>query len=109
MPKYFLSGTKYAAFERMMMETPHYRPPARKSRSRERKLINPAHFCQNCRTLLVGIELEGYIILDHCDLNHVRAYPVRKNSNQVIRDYRVTVDKGKGGTWALCVTGLQKE
>lgn len=75
----------------------------------ERKLINPAHFCQNCRTLLAGIELEGYVILNHYDLNHVRAYPVHKNSNQVIRDYRVTVDKGKGGTWTLCVTGLQKE
>lgn len=41
MPKYFLSGTKYAAFERMMMETPHYRPPIRKSRGRECKGLFP--------------------------------------------------------------------
>lgn len=75
----------------------------------EYNLMNPAHFCQNCRVLLAGAGIEGYVILDCYDPNYVRAYPVCKGSNEVIRDYRVTVDKEKGGAWTLCVTGLQKE
>lgn len=33
MPKYFMGGTKFAAFERMMMETPK---PQRHSKQREK-------------------------------------------------------------------------
>lgn len=72
----------------------------------EYELMNPAHFCQNCRALLAGAGLEGYVILDRYDPTYVRAYPVRKNSSQVIRDYRVTVARMKGGAWELRVAGL---
>lgn len=72
----------------------------------EYELMNPAHFCHRCRELLAGAGLEGYVILDRYGQNYVRAYPIRKDSSQVIRDYRVTVERIKGGAWELCVAGL---
>lgn len=67
--------------------------------------INPARFCPNCRMLLAGAGLKGYVILDLYDLDHVRAYPVCKGEREVIRDYRVTVERGPIG-WEMRVVGL---
>lgn len=67
--------------------------------------INPACFCQHCRMLLAGAGLEGYVILDLYNLDHVRAYPVCKGKREVIRDYCVTVEQGLIG-WEIRVAGL---
>ncbi len=69
----------------------------------ERELMNPAHFCKECRQLLARAGLEGYVIVDLYDLDNVQAYPLR---DEVIRDYRVSVDNRKDGSLEICVTGL---
>lgn len=69
----------------------------------ERELMDPAHFCKKCRQLLAGAGLEGYAVLDLSDRGHIRAYPIR---DELIRDYRISVDSRQGGETGLCVTGL---
>lgn len=69
----------------------------------ERERMNPAHFCKECRLLLAGAGLEGYVLVDLYDQNNVQAYPIRY---EIIRDYRVSVTNRKDGTRSVCVTGL---
>lgn len=71
----------------------------------ERELMNPAHFCKECRLLLAGAGLEGYVIVDLYDQDNVQAYPLRY---EIIRDYRVSVSNRKDGGPEVCVTGLLK-
>lgn len=68
----------------------------------ERELMDPVHFCKACRRLLVGAGLEGYVVVDLYDRDNVRAYPLR---DEIIRDYRISVDDRKDGS-EVCVTGL---
>lgn len=72
----------------------------------ERELMNPAHFCKECRLLLAGAGLEGYVILDLHDLDHKLAYPIWTGRHEVIRNYRISVGRQKNGGWEVCVTGL---
>lgn len=69
----------------------------------ERELMNPAHFCKECRQLLAGAGLEGYVIVDLYDLDNVQAYPIR---DKVIRDYRISVNDRKDDGMDVCITGL---
>lgn len=69
----------------------------------KRELINPALFCKECRQLLAGAGLEGYVILDLYDRDHMQAYPLR---DETIRDYRITIHSGTNGSVELCVTGM---
>ena len=69
----------------------------------ERELMNPALFCKECRLLLAGAGLEGYVIVDLHNRDNTQAYPLR---GKVIRDYRVSVTKRKDGRSDVCVTGL---
>lgn len=72
----------------------------------EREGMNPALFCRECRQLLAGAGLEGYVVLDLSDRAHIRAYPLRDG---LIRDYRISMDSCKGGETELCVTGLLED
>lgn len=72
----------------------------------EWELMNPAHFCKECRLLLAGAGLEGYAVLDLYDLDNKLAYSTRRGGLEVIRDYRVSVDSGKDGGLEVRVTGL---
>lgn len=69
----------------------------------ERELMNPAHFCKECRLLLAGAGLEGYVIVDLYGRDPVRAYPIR---DEMIRDYRISITERSDGTSNVCVTGL---
>lgn len=69
----------------------------------ERELMNPAHFCKECRQLLAGAGLEGYVIVDLYGRDPVRAYPIR---DEMIRDYRISITERNDGTSNVCVTGL---
>ena len=69
----------------------------------ERELMNPAHFCKECRQLLARAGLEGYVIVDLYDLDNVQVYPLR---GKRIRDYRVSVNNRKNDSMEVCVTGL---
>lgn len=69
----------------------------------ERELMNPAHFCKECRQLLAGAGLEGYVIVDLYDLDNIQAYPLRY---EIIRDYRISVSSRKNGGPEVYVTGL---
>lgn len=70
---------------------------------REQDLMDPALFCRECRQLLAGASLEGYVIVDLYGLDSIRAYPIRSGS---IRDYRISTRSRRGGETELCVTGL---
>lgn len=70
---------------------------------KEKALLNPALYCKECRELLAGAGLEGYVIVDLYDRDSVQAYPIR---DVVIRDYRISVSGQKDGRRNVCVTGL---
>jgi len=72
----------------------------------ELELMNPALFCMECRQLLAGAGLEGYVIVDLYDPATIQAYPIREDKECFIRDYRVSVTSRKGASADLCVTGL---
>lgn len=69
----------------------------------ERELMDPALFCGECRLLLAGAGLEGYVIVDLYDRDHIRAYPIR---GEVIRDYRISTNSGKDSGVEVSVTSL---
>ena len=69
----------------------------------ERELMDPALFCKTCRQLLAGAGLEGYVVVDLYDRDHIQAYPIR---DEMIRDYRISTMDRKDGTSNVCVTGL---
>lgn len=71
-----------------------------------RELMDPAHFCRECRLLLAGAGLDGYVIIDLYDLEHKLAYPIREGGREVIRDYCVRVDNTADGGLEVCVTSL---
>lgn len=71
----------------------------------ERELMNPAHFCKECRQLLARAGLEGYVILDLYDRDNIQAYPLRY---EIIRDYRISITDRKDDKLDICVTGLLK-
>lgn len=73
---------------------------------KELGLINPAHFCKECRLLLAGAGLEGYVIIDLHDPEHKLAYPVREGGRKVIRDYRVCVEGRQKAGLKVTVEGL---
>lgn len=70
---------------------------------KKRELMNPALFCRECRRLLAGAGLAGYVIVDLYDLDHIQTYPMR---DEVIRDYRVSVTGGRENTLNVCVEGF---
>lgn len=72
----------------------------------EQGLMNPALFCRKCRQLLTEAGIEGYVIADLHDLDHIRAYPIQNGKAEVIRDYRISVSGGKGTALNVRVTGL---
>lgn len=69
-------------------------------------LINPALFCKECRQLLAGAGLDGYVIADLYDLDNIQAYSIQSGMNKVIRDYQVSVTSRQGATLDVCVAGL---
>ncbi len=57
----------------------------------EMGMMNPGCFCRKCRELLAGAGIEGYILVDLYDIDHIKAYPVREGEVYTIRDYVVDV------------------
>lgn len=73
---------------------------------KERKRIDPALYCRDCRRLLAQAGMEGYVVVDLYDPKHIQAYPLQKDGSERIRDYRVTVTPGREGTLEVRVAGL---
>lgn len=71
-----------------------------------RELMNPAHFCKECRLFLARAGLEGYVIVDLHDLDHKLAYPVRAGEYEVIRDYQVSVERRREVGSTVIVEGI---
>lgn len=74
----------------------------------ERDLMDPAHFCGPCRQLLAEAGLEGYVLVDLYDLEHIRAYPIPRRGTEIIRDYRISVSNRQENGLTLHVTGLSE-
>ncbi len=58
-------------------------------------MMNPGHFCRECRELLAGAGIEGYLIIDLYDIDHIKAYPVQSGEVYTIRDYVVSMKRGR--------------
>lgn len=54
-------------------------------------LIDPSYFCGNCRTLLTRTAVEGYVLADLYDLDHIQIYAVEEGAEYTIRDYTVSM------------------
>lgn len=72
----------------------------------ERDLMDPAHFCGPCRQLLAEAGLEGYVLVDLYDPDHIRAYPLPYQGIEIIRNYRISTVSRQPNIQSLCVTGL---
>lgn len=54
-------------------------------------IMNPAHFCFDCRQKITETAIEGYILADMYDLENIDIYKVTDGATYTIRDYLVTV------------------
>lgn len=74
-------------------------------------MIDPAHYCHDCRALLTETAMEGYILLDLYDLGDIRAFAVKNGEEYTIRDYTVSIykDKENGGLTIETVGHLFQE
>lgn len=57
----------------------------------EMGMMNPGCFCRECRELLAGAGVKGYILVDLYDIDHIKAYSIQKGAVYTIRDYEVAV------------------
>jgi len=57
----------------------------------EMGMMNPGCFCRECRELLAGAGVEGYILVDLYDIDHIKAYSIQKGAVYTIRDYEAAV------------------
>lgn len=58
-------------------------------------MIDPAHYCHDCRALLAETAIEGYVLVDLYDLENIRAFAINHGEEYTIRDYSVSVSKDK--------------
>lgn len=54
-------------------------------------MMNPGHFCRECRELLAGAGIKGFVLVDLYDIGHIKAYSVQNGEVYTIRDYVVSV------------------
>jgi len=58
-------------------------------------MMNPGHFCRECREILAGTGIKGYLLIDLYDIDHIKAYSVRNGEVYTIRDYVVSVTQNR--------------
>lgn len=56
--------------------------------------IDPARFCRDCRALLAGTAVEGYVLLDLYDPDRITPYPIADGAQYTVRDYTVSISGG---------------
>ena len=67
-------------------------------------LMEAGHFCHECRSILSEAAIEGYVLLDLYDLDHIEAYPITDHAVYIIRDYTVEIHKERAG-YQIVVSG----
>lgn len=75
----------------------------------EEDLIDPVHFCYECRRILAEQNKSGYIIADMYDPKAVEIYTVWDGAKYEIRDYLVSVNQTENGGLEIEVHGLMDE
>ena len=55
------------------------------------EVMQPEHYCYECRRLLSTIDKKGYVIVDLYDDENISAFKAHDGSKYTIRDYIVTV------------------
>jgi len=58
-------------------------------------MMNPGHFCRECRELLAGAGVKGYLLVDLYDIDYIKAYPVQNGEVYTIRDYVVSMAQNR--------------
>ena len=76
---------------------------------KDREMIDPGHFCYECRRILSDIDREGYIIADLYNPKDAKAYKVWNGAKYEIRDYLVTVNKNENKSLEVEVHGLLEQ
>ena len=72
-------------------------------------MIDPGHFCYECRRILSYIDREGYIIADLYNPKEVKTYKVWDGAKYEIRDYLVTVNRNENKSFEVEVHGLLEQ
>lgn len=68
------------------------------------KVMEAGHFCHECRSILSATAIEGYVLVDLYDLDHIKAYPITNLAEYTIRDYTVEIQKERAG-YQIVVSG----
>lgn len=76
---------------------------------KDKDMIDPSHFCYDCRRILSDIDREGYVIADLYDPEAVMVYKVWDGAKYEIRDYLVTVNKDENKSFEVEVHGLLEQ
>lgn len=76
---------------------------------KELEIINPAHFCYECRRIISDLDKEGYVLVDMYDPKSVSVYKIRNGAKYEIRDYLVTVNKTEGKSLEIEIHGLLEQ
>lgn len=61
----------------------------------ETRMMAPGYYCRDCRELLAGAGIEGYVLVDLYDIANIKAYPIQEDSVYTIRDYVVSITSDK--------------
>jgi len=54
-------------------------------------IMNPGHFCWDCRLLLAEAGIKGYLLVDLYDIDHIKAYPIQNDEAYTIRNYVISI------------------
>ena len=76
---------------------------------KEEEMIDPGHFCFECRRVLSDIDKDGYVIADLYDPQNITVYEVWDGAKYEIRDYLVTVNKNENKSFEIEVHGLLEQ
>ena len=71
-----------------------------------KETMDPAHFCYDCRHLVVEIDTDGYVVADLYDPENISVFQVSDGAEYGIRDYLVTVNQADSGGLEIRVQGL---
>lgn len=72
---------------------------------KEIKVMQPEHYCYDCRRLLSNIDKKGYVIVDLYDDESIGAFKIYDGGKYTIRDYIVTVHKDENRLMVVEVHG----
>lgn len=66
--------------------------------------VNPALFCEDCRSLIEATPNSGYALADLRDLDNIKLYSIEAGNSFTIRDYNIQIEAGADGERIVTAT-----